>query len=109
MIFPGELKIVCCIFYIVKTNIFILVNDSKIKASADMFIRGNLNPEQMKARLRYLNRQTESESKVRDGVEGYFQNFRTGILILWTISNGKPLALYRSQFTVYSGFGKGCH
>ena len=54
-----------------------------------MFIRGNLNPEQMKARLRYLNRQTESESKVRDGVEGYFQNFRTGILILWTLSNGK--------------------
>jgi hypothetical protein len=77
------------LYFILSKTYDFLVNDSKIKASADMFIRGNLNPEQMKARLRYLNRQTESESKVRDGVEGYFQNFRTGILILWTISNGK--------------------
>jgi hypothetical protein len=65
------------------------VNDSKIKASADLFVQGNLTSEQMKAKLRSMKRQEEEEAKTREEVEAYFENFRTGLLILWVLSNGK--------------------
>eukprot|EP00475_Leptophrys_vorax_P042468 TRINITY_DN8004_c0_g1_i1.p2 TRINITY_DN8004_c0_g1~~TRINITY_DN8004_c0_g1_i1.p2 ORF type:complete len:629 (-),score=152.11 TRINITY_DN8004_c0_g1_i1:1995-3881(-) len=63
------------------------LNDSKIKASADLFIRGNLTSEQMKARLRYLKRQEDEESKTREMIETDFERFRSMVLVGWVFCN----------------------
>jgi hypothetical protein len=65
------------------------VNDSKIKASADSFVKGNLTSDQMKAKLRNMERLAKEEAKTRDEIEPYFENFRTCVLVLWVVSSGK--------------------
>jgi hypothetical protein len=88
MTFLGEQKIVwfSCVVFIPES---VSVNDSKIKASAELFVKGNLSSEQMKAKLRFMKRLEDEEAKTRDEIEAYFENFRTGVLILWVVSNGE--------------------
>jgi hypothetical protein len=66
-----------------------LVDEAKLGASTELFIKGDIDSEKMKAKLRHAQKVREEDNQIRGTVEARFQAFRSYLLIAWILSNGK--------------------
>jgi hypothetical protein len=69
------------------------VDESKIGASADLFIKGAITSEAMKAKLRHAQKQVQEDNKIRDSIQASFESFRSYLLLIWMLTNGLYVSL----------------
>jgi len=82
------------------------LDDSKLGANAESFIKGNITSEVMKAKLRRLQKQAAEDNKVREQVQGKFEAFRSILLLIWMFTNGVYISIltqYADNDTVVNG------
>jgi hypothetical protein len=70
-----------------------LVDESKLGASADLFIKGAITSEAMKAKLRHAKTQVQEDNKIRDTIQASFESFRSYLLLIWMLTNGLYVSL----------------
>jgi chitin synthase len=72
------------------------LDESKLGSNAESLIKQNVSNEAMMAKFKHLQRQAAEDSKIREQVQGNFEQFRSILLLLWMFTNGAYVSVMTS-------------
>jgi hypothetical protein len=52
-----------------------------------MFLKGKLNSDEIKEKLKTVEYQEQEQKATQEKIEAFFENFRTGLLTFWIMTN----------------------
>eukprot|EP00475_Leptophrys_vorax_P044570 TRINITY_DN898_c0_g1_i1.p1 TRINITY_DN898_c0_g1~~TRINITY_DN898_c0_g1_i1.p1 ORF type:complete len:776 (-),score=215.71 TRINITY_DN898_c0_g1_i1:113-2440(-) len=72
------------------------LDESKLGSNAESLIKQNVTSEAMMAKFKHLQKQAAEDNKVREMIQGQFEQFRSVLLLAWMFTNGLYVSILTS-------------